>query len=393
MNIGKKRTTNILKMAIMNCTILFLLIVMMKSLHMCGWNMRSLAPAAGYLKYLAQNNDILVCSEHRLFNYQLYRIKDYLPGYEVYAKASADLEDSMSCTRSGHCGLFIAWSEEISSQVRRIDVDSDRICTIQICNAYSDDKSNLYIIGVYLPQQACQISDFQTHLNKLEVLIERCSCDGEVVILGDFNCNFGSEVGTRFSGTTTPNARKLINLCNRKGLLIVYKDVMCSGPKYSFFVEGVGESYVDHVIVSSTLKGAVEKCEILEDSTENTSDHLPITMTLSLDKLPVRSPRVATRHIKWHKLSDNDIKVRYTDPTEALLSNAFPFIDEDTVLMEYALAEVVTVLSEILDEVSLPLYTKVNKSVKPYWTRDLTAVSKKAKQIWHDWCNEGRPRS
>ena len=62
-------------------------------LSICSWNMRSLTSAGPYLDRLAAENDIIIGSEHRLFNNQLYKINAYLPRCNIHAKASSDLSD------------------------------------------------------------------------------------------------------------------------------------------------------------------------------------------------------------------------------------------------------------------------------------------------------------
>ena len=129
-------------------------------LSICSWNMRSLTPAGPYINTLANDNDIIIGSEHRLYNCELYRLNDFLPGYQIHAKASADVDQEIHTSKSGHCGIFIARQDALSSNIRIIDVNSDRICAIQMGNVLNNTKCNLYIIGVYLPHQQCRIADF-----------------------------------------------------------------------------------------------------------------------------------------------------------------------------------------------------------------------------------------
>ncbi len=77
-----------------------------------------------------------------------------------------------------------------------------------------------------------------------------CLLNGEVIVIGDTNSHFGSEVGYRCWGQTTCNARKLLTCCNNHRLKIVGIGEKGEGPEYTFHVEGVGSSYIDHCIVS-----------------------------------------------------------------------------------------------------------------------------------------------
>ena len=49
----------------------------------------------------------------------------------------------------------------------------------------------------------------------------------------------------------------------------------CVGPMYTFYVEGVGQSYIDNCIISSQLSKCVVPCEVIEDNINNTSQAYP----------------------------------------------------------------------------------------------------------------------
>jgi hypothetical protein len=373
--------------------ILLLLYIMASSLKICNWNMRSLSSAGPYLGKLAEDNDIIVASEHRLYNCELYKLGDYLPGYHVHGKSSADLDDSRSTLRPSHCGLFMAWRESMDSQVRVMSVESDRICAIQIANVSHKDKCNLYVIGVYLPHQNCKIADFQTHLNKLEVFIEHCLHDGEVIIIGDINCHFGPDIGVRFTGKSTPHAKQFLKMVNRKQLCILDKDNICTGPTYSFYVEGVGESYVDHVIVSTPVAPSVIDCTMHADTIDNTSDHLALSLTIAVDKLPHQHKTMKPSRVRWDKMTKEEIKSKYTTLLNERLVHTFSEVYESSVLKTEQVSDMVASMTDIIMDVSRPLMAKFNKSTKPYWSKRLTYLSKQEKAIWHQWRAAGQPRS
>jgi hypothetical protein len=250
---------------------------------------------------------------------------------------------------------MIAWRESLDGHIQTINVDSDRICAIQLANASNSTKSNLYIIGVYLPHQRCQISNFQLHLNKLETLVQQCQKDGEVVIIGDTNCHFGTEVGPRYSGKTTYNAKQFLKMTSRNDLHIADRCAPCTGPSYTFFVEGVGESYVDHVIISSPLVALVEDCKVMEDTVDNTSDHLSISIQLQLDNLPCNNCITPTGGVKWSKYSTDELQDKYTNPLNIAFSKLYPDIEEKTILSVNYVTMIINSITSILSEHSKPL--------------------------------------
>ena len=117
----------------------------------------------------------------------------------MYAKSSNDLENESGILKPGHCGISIAWKKHLGQCAKKINIDSDRIIAVQL-NNIGNNNSNIYVIGVYLPQRQCMISDFNANVALLETLIEQYKQNGEVVVIGDFNAHFGWEYGNRFWG-------------------------------------------------------------------------------------------------------------------------------------------------------------------------------------------------
>ncbi len=94
---------------------------------------------------------------------------------------------------------------------------NDRIFVLQL-----DDENayKLYIIAVYLPQQ--QSNDkFMETIDVLDELVREYLRDGEVVIIRDTNCHFGTKVDVRCWGQTTANARHLLRTFDNHRLKIV----------------------------------------------------------------------------------------------------------------------------------------------------------------------------
>jgi hypothetical protein len=210
----------------------------------------------------------------------------FLPGFCVYAKASADLNDDTGIRKPGHCGIFLAWRTQLSPVVKKIKTESDRVCAIQLVGL-GNRHCNLCIIGVYLPQQGCKIANYSDHLAEVESLIERNNAECEIVVIGDFNCHLGPEVGNRFWGKTSLHGISVVGMADRLGLRILDSDYStCTGPNYSFYVDGVGCSYIDHCLISKSLLSKVNGCAVLEETLENLSDHLPIYVSLNVDKMP-----------------------------------------------------------------------------------------------------------
>ena len=267
-------------------------------------------------------------------------------------------------------------------------------------NAFGN--KSLVVIGVYLPQQRCKIAKFEDHLMELERLICILKPQCEICIVGDFNCHFGNDIGSRFWGKSTPNAKKLLHVVDTNEMFIIdseHKD--CKGPDYSFYVEGVGKSYVDHCIMSSHVKASVIDCDILEDCTTNTSDHLPITVSVATSPCtPSQIDDLRQEKVVWDKLDKEVISEKYTLPLEEEMSSIYSSMkcaDEDCTMNEGNAECMITMyLDRIVDTIKritsgMPK-SKFEKHLKPYWNQKLTTANKHMKSVRRDWIRKGKRR-
>jgi exonuclease III len=345
-------------------------------------------------------SDVLFVSEHRLYENELYKLRDINHDFDVYAKASGGLEIHNQSSKLGHCGVALFWHKHLSNRVRLIKCKSDRLCAIEIVNTYQ--KRSLVVIGVYLPQLKCKITNFDVHMEEIESIVGLYKSHCEICIIGDFNCQFSNDVGNRFWGSTTTNGKKILQMIQANDLCIVDADEnMCTGPNYTFFVEGVGRSYIDHCVMSSHAKMKVTNCEIFDDCQENTSDHLPISVTVQTDYASEPSKNTHTRpSIKWDKISSIDIKKMYTHPLDCKLSVVYHKMKESEQSLLECKDNAVCIIDDFLEMVTecikatsrvLP-QNKFRKHLKPYWNEGLTVASKHKKATRKDWIKAGKLR-
>ena len=197
------------------------------------------------------------------------------------------------------------------------------------------------------------------------------------------NCHFGKEVDARFEGKTTKNAKSLLSMVERQNMYIVDGSKLCTGPNYTFYVEGVGESYIDHIIISKGLIPNVSNCCIIEDCINNTSDHLPVNIEIAMDipNLCIDSDQMTK--IPWRKYSEEEILTRYTERLNILLHRNFAKEQLDRE------EDISTTLSQIIEcvlSISRKLQPKkFSKGLKPYWTDKLKAFSTAEKRLGKIW--------
>ena len=308
---------------IMGAHLIVYLIALMACLNILSWNMRTLRYAEPYLySHMGSHNIIFAC-EHRLYASELHKLDKVFSGFHGTAKASSDLQEDGFNNKPGHCGVAMAWKDDLNQCVKVINgINSDRICGIKLIGM-GKNKCNVYVIGVYLPHQQCKINDFESEVETLEVLINQCAADGEVVIVGDYNCHFGEEHGIRFGGQTTKDAKTLGKMIDRCSLNIIDKDSRCSGPNYTFYVEGIGMSYIDHVLATPVCSEVIKNCSIIPDSCDNSSDHLAVSLSIEIDTMANKKSNNSLHKIAWHKMTKEEIEKKYTGQITKSLENQF----------------------------------------------------------------------
>ena len=223
-----------------------------------------------------------------------------------------------------------------------------------------------------------------------------CQVEGEVIIMGDMNCHFGSELGNRFNGRSSRNAKLMYDILNVCNLDIVDSNSpLCTGPNHTFKVEGIGSSYVDHCIASSFVTANVKKCIVHEESITNLSDHLPITVSLAIDTCKgSHENNIQMKCVAWNKLSTDQIKEMYTDPLERDIHHIEKVIEAVEVsnmeecinTIEEAFDLLIKAINRHCDNLPQKRY---NKHLKPYWNDTLKTLNKEKKVAWNNWKAEG----
>jgi exonuclease III len=362
----------------------------LNSLTISAWNLRSLTCAKPYMLELMQMSDVFAISEHRLYPSELYRLENISTEFVVQSKSSADLNDRHLDTKHGHCGVALFWNKAIAQNVRNVKVNSDRICAIEIIGRSRNDS--LFIISVYMPQHACKIAKYEYHVNVLNALIQECKQVGEVVVIGDMNCRFSSKMGHRFSGVCLDNGKHMAACLYGNNMSIVDGLALCNGPCYTFCVEGVGKSYIDHVAVTEGLIQDIVSCAVHNDCLLNTSDHLPISVTIN--RFLKQACKVKNKcNIAWHKLTPEHVKVHYTDRLEKVIESAFNDMHSNITCDLKNIENAVDRLSQCMRDVSETMpQAKRPRYLKPYWNAQLKSLAKYKKQTWYDWKQKGCPR-
>ena len=372
----------------------------MHGLSCIGWNMRCrFSTSLVYFHEKIFCNDIACISEHGLYKCELKKLDHLHPDFSCHAMASKHLDDNNfgKVGQQGYGGTAIFWRKSLSSRIKvMLELCSDRFCVIQFV---TDTKQKIYFISMYLPHQTCKIDSFYVVLVELRRICEICLFDGEVVCIGDSNCNLSSVYGIRGCGITTSNAKFFASVMTQLDMCIADLTNLCSGEQITWKSDdGMRQSYIDHICVSKKLLPFVEKCNVIPDSVTNVSDHVPISMCMKLSIKQGPDP-ILRQVVAWNKVEVDDRNRLYSVPLDNDLCvimesigcdlNSYKDIENVIVPGCYDYEVVSDILSKIVMSMlwhssHLPLI-EFNKHSKPYWNKkldDLFNCKEKALKEW-----------
>ena len=368
-----------------------------QSLTVRAWNARGINTGATYLTHLLDKCDVMIVSEHWLPSHELFKLNYMHDDFTATAKAG---KNTSSVATHAWGGVAILWRKSIDLHVSVIDVPSRRICVIKL---YQKHCIDLYIVGVYLPQTGCKNENFMDELILLEELIANYNTCGDLIIMGDMNCHYSFDVGPRGWGKTTAQAKLLLQAAKRNGLVFADLQAVCTGPMFTYDVEGVGRSYIDHCLVNRRLYNQIQKCYVIDDNVINTSDHLPVCVQIHVSTSFKRTPSCKKCDIAWYKLDSLAIETEYTNTVNNQMSillekwSVFPHeleMDVSQVNGKVGVDSMLHAVTEVMQTCSQNLPRKgYNKALKPYWTCSLKSLSKRKRHIYSIWQKAGCPRN
>ena len=223
---------------------------------------------------IESGSKILCLSEHWLWPFEMHKLNEINSEYEVIGKSDGRLtEDRVGGRGCGGIGLL--WHKSVAA-TPITDINSDRICGFR-CTMDDGDDSLMSVIGVYLPCLDLGIDCYREHLKELERVVSESQLLGPVTLLGDFNAHIGGwECQQNIQGVL------LQEMMERCELSAVSEGVISSGPGYTY-CSGDVRTTVDYILMDIEAASMVSSCHMHPMEDLNTSDHLPLTVSLSYD--------------------------------------------------------------------------------------------------------------
>ena len=331
--------------------------------------------------------DICVISEHWLFEESLGFLDSVSSNYLSYGISDCTL-NPLDPYRRGKGGVAIMWKDNLTPNIKKIDCDNDRLIGISL---QLSESHSITIIGVYLPDSNYGDEVFSEYIDKLQDLYHMYSGISDVIIVGDLNTHIDNK---QDSVNRSPRQNKLLEAIDNLGLVPVTTLDICKGPGYSFcgYVGGP-KTLIDQILIKETKVDLLEKCEIVENATENLSDHLPLIVKLNIEELIIDTIPITKSNYQWQKLT----QVQKHGGYGVGVDNALTVLDKPEFTcvndIEKYYGEIKDTMTNISDRY-VPK-SKYKKYQKPYWRADDNALNDlhhtmRERRI--DWLREGRPR-
>ena len=274
-----------------------------KTLKLIAWNSRGFGNSQMYMREISKNCDIMVITEHHLYESQTHQLREINCEMEFCSKSSRRLMNINVYNRFGEGGVAIFWKKALSHKIRPLKkLGSDRLLVIEV-----NGLTKWYIVAAYLPQQACTIASFHSELALLQQIVTDLMAEGSILIVGDLNCHFGEECGKRGWGTTTPHGTLIKHMCIDNQLEIADLTERCHGPKYTYTSHKGHLSYIDHCIVDKKSSLKVKTMKIIDEDPMNTSDHLPLEVELVTHDDQVNDKPDVEPRICWTKANEEQL--------------------------------------------------------------------------------------
>ncbi|VDI13025.1 Hypothetical predicted protein [Mytilus galloprovincialis] len=246
--------------------------------------------------------------------------------------------------KRGYGGVAIIWKKEINENIKELIDGGNRIQAIHI---QQGDKP-ICLINVYMPSDSKNADiEYKDTLAQIDEMIEKYKDTHEIIVCGDMN---GS-----LDRSSTPHDKILKTFCKEKCI------------------------------------GNTEKCPVKETfyhQNENTSDHVPVILTLNsqLKKVREKATTIIAKP-KWTDCDHQIYKEVINKDLPKLMQKSKGIIEQDIRNLEKLLHKA--------GEAAIPKYRrkiKIKSKGKAIWNEQIDKASKQSKNAYKVWRQHGAPQ-
>ena len=288
----------------------------------------------------------------------------------------------------GQGGVAILWNRNLTSITPLYQIAHDRICAIRL---QCDNASVVNIYCVYMPARGCA-DDLETTLDELSAIIENSELGSHNILCGDFNADLGLKGGPR--STKVPDKRgdalsKFIKEYNSNAVNLM---AVSTGPINTHFGP-TGETCLDYLIIPEALTVSLTRCRTHEYHHLNTSDHVPVSASLSLGSIPRGTGDCPQNtRLRWDKMSSEQILNKYQIPMSVDLDELFSkyhgqISSKDSI--DDLMRDLISIIKVHERAIPKPNY---KHSIKPFWCPELNFLKKAKIKAHREWIGAGKPR-
>ena len=295
-------------------------------------------------------------------------------------------------------GTGFLWNKNLSDSLRpRQEYKHDRVSVLEIV----DSRNTILIINAYLPyynnskvaEQTIAYHDTIGYIDHIMSSNPGCY----FILLGDFNCNIYN-----YSHPFTPILRDLLT---RRQLTCTFDlidsfDSNTSFTRTNYGAAGSG-SLLDYVFVSHELREFTSDI-MINNFSDNISDHLPVTINIELLVSVTKTDRVnyLPMNVNWANV-DDETRQQYANLMEVnLRSIAVPIRSlihgnnccdshEHIFYIEKYFTDIVKAI-EVADQCLPRARPGISKD---YWSHELTDLKSASYDAFILWCDSGKPSS
>ena len=358
------------------------------SIQIATWNCRGLHNSIPYIKHLLSKGvDILVLQEHWLWPFELDQLGSIDPEFAYTAVCDSRLSPSSTLTR-GCGGCSILWRKSTSA-VPISNLDSDRICGIQLP---IEGSKLLTIIGAYMPSSEYPQETYNNYITAVNQAISTVPPSSPLLLVGDLNCHIGKLGGPRSSCDPNHRGVQWMELIENHSLYIPSLSTLATGPVHTFHVNRTATT-VDYVIGNLSLSTVLVSCRVEEDHPLNTSDHLPIVSKLNLNS--VSSTTTSSDHaprLDWDSGRSQGCISHYAS---LAASAVIPLINKDYDFIKEIEADITRISCQLVDaaQSSIPPSRHPKAHPKKVYDSHLSTLCWRSRVAFRQWKAAGSPRS
>ena len=260
------------------------------------------------------------------------------------------------------------------------------------------------ICSAYLPYfdgDKTRLAHYVETIDGLQSLIDKYAGLAPFKILGDFN-------------TQLPLSKNLNKFWHKEKGFTVYSSILYDflihnnltsadlhfkqNPRYTFFCHTSKKyTWIDHILCNMSDMSHVKLCSIIQEESENVSDHLPVRIEFSL-MLEMNHEKPKNRsHVAQPKWSNALRNEKYLQITSSKLSQMekFLFPTSGTQNLKEIFNKRFETINDILRNTASEAGCIPHKTLQPkaYWCPELSALRDKKRIWWSIWVGCNRPRT